>query len=524
MIELTVKGIPFGEPLDQPLLHPSGVVLLRVGERPSPAMSGPLERAGVSRLVMPSPGEELEAVRFRLAHRQIPLTQLEAGTSLQNSLYDDDRRLLLEAGVPIAAGFADSLRRRGIDHVQVRTATPMEVLELSHRLRQELRDLLDSNKAPTEATFQQAVKHLDAVQCAPAADEDFSVERLRSRIEGITEFSYTIEGSAFALEQRDTRKLAPLSAPEKEMISGTVKECLETAQELLGNFSRTRVGAGRTAAPLKSIDRIVSATLAGVIAHKDLMMLCSVESQAEDYLAAHALTTAVVSTLIGSRMGFGIAQVKSLAYGALLSDVGMTQIPRAIREKPESLDNYELARVKLHTATGLDLLSALRGLPAEVPYIVYQSHERADGSGYPCGKKDVVTHPLARIVGVADLFTAMCSNRPYREAHIPYRAMETLLHLAAKKQFNPEVVRAFLEAHSLFPVGSFVLLNDNRLARVIASNPDAFARPVIAVLSDPYGKALAVPEHLDMEARPDVSVARALPQAAQHLKDRLVGF
>ena len=103
--------------------------------------------------------------------------------------------------------------------------------------------------------------------------------------------------------------------------------------------------------------------------------------------------------------------------------------------------------------------------------------------------------------------------------------METLLQMASRKEFDANIVRAILDEQSLFPIGSLVQLADGRVARVVASNPEAATRPVIAVISDELGKVLEAPERVNLLERTDINIARPLPNTPSlSTVDGLVGF
>ena len=111
--------------------------------------------------------------------------------------------------------------------------------------------------------------------------------------------------------------------------------------------------------------------------------------------------------------------------------------------------------------------------------VAYQMHERANGSGYPRGRTIEQTHPLARIAAVADSFTALVSARPHRAGMLPYFAVEKLVRDTAKGLFDPQAVRGLLQAVSLFPIGSYVELNDGYVGRVIRSNAFDYTKPIV---------------------------------------------
>src|SRR5690606_27821163 len=102
-----------------------------------------------------------------------------------------------------------------------------------------------------------------------------------------------------------------------------------------------------------------------------------------------------------------------------------------------------------------------------------------DGSGYPRGRTAQKIHPLAKIAGVADTFTALVARRPYRPGMLPYHAMVQMLRDVGAGLYDGQIVRALLNTVSLFPIGSFVALNDGRVGRVLRSNGAFYDRPMV---------------------------------------------
>ena len=97
---------------------------------------------------------------------------------------------------------------------------------------------------------------------------------------------------------------------------------------------------------------------------------------------------------------------------------------------------------------------------------------------------------------------------------MPYAAMECIVRMARTKDLDPEIVRALLRVLTLFPIGSFVVLSDGSLARVIRRNGDLYTKPIVQMLQDPSGAT--VPQDrdeaiVDLSQRTDVSIVQALP-------------
>ncbi|MBC7318912.1 HD domain-containing protein, partial [Candidatus Bipolaricaulota bacterium] len=128
---------------------------------------------------------------------------------------------------------------------------------------------------------------------------------------------------------------------------------------------------------------------------------------------------------------------------ALLHDVGKAlYVPTDILSKPGKLTALEMALIREHPKAGYEILTRVN-FPWPVAEIVYQHHERLDGSGYPRGLKGEEILLEARILAVADVVEAMSSHRPYRPAHPLEKAFAEIRENAGKL-YDPDVVEACL--------------------------------------------------------------------------------
>jgi HD-GYP domain-containing protein (c-di-GMP phosphodiesterase class II) len=140
--------------------------------------------------------------------------------------------------------------------------------------------------------------------------------------------------------------------------------------------------------------------------------------------------------------------------------------------------------------------------------VVYQMHERANGSGYPRGRQANQIHDLAKIAAVADVFVALTSERPHRPGMMPYYALERILRGVKDGLYDAAVVRALLKTVSLFPVGSFVSLTDGRTGKVVRANGEHYARPVVLAWDD--ADSIGTQAVVDLSKDDDVSVHAAI--------------
>ncbi len=173
-----------------------------------------------------------------------------------------------------------------------------------------------------------------------------------------------------------------------------------------------------------------------------LEALGSALDKRDNETAGHSRRVTQYSLEIARLMGLGEEQLKQIARGAYLHDIGKIGTPDAILLKPGKLTPEEKAIMEEHAREGYDLVGRIPFLAASAE-IVLTHQERYDGTGYPQGLLGDEIPLGARIFSVADTLDAMTSDRPYRRA-LPYSVAREEILRESGKQFDPEVVQAFL--------------------------------------------------------------------------------
>lgn len=158
--------------------------------------------------------------------------------------------------------------------------------------------------------------------------------------------------------------------------------------------------------------------------------------------AGHSQRVALFSIEILTRMHGTRQQIKNLAMGAWLHDIGKLAIPDAILLKPGALTEKERRIIEGHVRIGYDLVKRIAFL-ADASEIILAHHERWNGSGYPRGLKENDIPLNARVFAVADSFDAMTSDRPYHAA-LPFQAARDEIEHMAGIQFDSQVASVFL--------------------------------------------------------------------------------
>jgi HD-GYP domain-containing protein (c-di-GMP phosphodiesterase class II) len=160
------------------------------------------------------------------------------------------------------------------------------------------------------------------------------------------------------------------------------------------------------------------------------------------YTHGHSALVAEWSVRIGLRMGLKPAELRRLAQGALLNDIGKIGVPDHILNKPGPLDDEEWFWIKQHPIMGAEIVRQARSLHQTIPAI-HHHHERLDGQGYPDQLEGQDIPLEARIVAVADVWDAIRSDRAYRPGWPIDQALD---HMIAGRgfHFDPRCLDAFL--------------------------------------------------------------------------------
>jgi len=155
----------------------------------------------------------------------------------------------------------------------------------------------------------------------------------------------------------------------------------------------------------------------------------------------HTVQVAHLAQLVAQSLGLDAVACSNVRAAGLAHDLGLIFIPDAIVNKPGPLDEGELARVRQHPAIGAEILAGFPGLETAVPAVLHH-HERWDGTGYPDGLAAEAIPIEARILAVADAFSAMTTRRLYADP-LTLEEASRELDLNAGTQFDPACVEAF---------------------------------------------------------------------------------
>jgi HD-GYP domain-containing protein (c-di-GMP phosphodiesterase class II) len=228
------------------------------------------------------------------------------------------------------------------------------------------------------------------------------------------------------------------------------------------------------------------------------------------YHLRHPVNTAVLSILLGRRLGLSRGEQLDLGLCALACDVGMRKLPHDLLQKTAPLTPDELEAIHRHPVT-----SALDAL--KVPHLdqaacrriraCLEQHMERGGGGYPAVPEWGSLHLFSRIIGIADSYDAMIRDQPWRPAMLQDRALGQMASEAGKR-LEPALVATFADLVGRYPVGTVVLLQTGEVA-VVYSPPesdDHDLRPVVRLLTAPSGGKFREEALVDLRDRTPAGV------------------
>jgi HD-GYP domain-containing protein (c-di-GMP phosphodiesterase class II) len=260
----------------------------------------------------------------------------------------------------------------------------------------------------------------------------------------------------------------------------------------------------------EKIDAVVNLLLERLRDGKnEMIQLILMGGRIERKIAAGVINVTILSTIMGTVLKFTSHRLIQLATGALLHDIGMIKVPKAILQKKEKLTPEELNQIRTHPIHSYRLISKELKYPDEIGLIALQHHEHWDGQGYPRKMKGEDINLAARIVAVADSYIAMINNRPHRSSIIGYSAMKNVLNDNGR-HFDPKILKVFLESMGIYPIGSIVQLNNSAIGRVVQTHMEAPLRPTVELIIDEYGNKLGEREVVDLLSKKGTFIVKAV--------------
>jgi len=276
-------------------------------------------------------------------------------------------------------------------------------------------------------------------------------------------------------------------------------------------FKDTDLGKGRVILPDigKNFRDIFGSIMTDLSSRPNIVVNLTNIHSLDSYLFQHSVNVAILAGIIGTAKGLNRLQLEELGVGALLFDIGMTKMPDKILKQAGKLSEQEEKLLHSHPMEGFEILRKYHDISIVSAHCALQHHERFNGSGYPRKLKQNEIHLYGQIVGLADMYDALVSPRPYRKRYTNSEAIE-FLFAAGGTYFDHDLIKLFCSHISIYPIASMLLLNTGQTVVVVSNSELALHRPIVRVIKEADGQVPKTPYELDLKNELHITIVKEI--------------
>ena len=264
------------------------------------------------------------------------------------------------------------------------------------------------------------------------------------------------------------------------------------------------IGGGAVAGIVEEINASVAENAAAIISLARIR-------DSDSFTYAHSVAVCALMANLARRMDMDAGAQQELGIAGLLHDVGKMLIPKEILNKPGRLTDAETEVMRGHVTRGHELLKKGGNLPQAALEVCLSHHEKIDGTGYPDKLAGPQIGLAARMGAVCDVYDAVTSNRPYKEAWSPAECLASMF--TWQGHFDEDILSLFIRSVGIYPVGSLVRMRSGRLGVVVEQYEADLTKPTVRIFHCIATGARLTPQDLVLsDGQSDAIVAREQPR------------
>lgn len=249
---------------------------------------------------------------------------------------------------------------------------------------------------------------------------------------------------------------------------------------------------------VQKVKEAVEPMIDSVIRNPDACIWLARMKQQDQYIYQHSLGTSIWAVALGRQFGLPKKDLRSLAIGGLLFDIGKLQLDKTMLQANRRLTSKESREMKKHVEVGIRLLKEGGVVDRDILDMISFHHERYNGTGYPQGLLKDEIPVFGRIAAIVDCYDAITSDRIYASA-MPASLAIRQLYNWKDVYFQAEIVEGFIQAIGIYPAGTVIELTSGEVAIVVAASRTRRLRPEIMLLLNSNKEPLSEMEFIDMK-------------------------
>ncbi len=296
------------------------------------------------------------------------------------------------------------------------------------------------------------------------------------------------------LAQADSASKIALHTDIHQEAVRAIKICASSKQAVTSMFHEARMGKA-----LSSDDAlpIVEEISTSVTRNPGALIGLARLKDKDDYTYMHSVAVCALMVSLARQLGLDAMQTRQAGLAGLLHDIGKMMIPLNILNKPGKLTDAEFEKMKSHPDEGHKMLLEGSGIGEVALDVCLHHHEKVDGSGYPERLTDAQISLYAKMGAVCDVYDAITSNRPYKNGWEPAESIRKMAEWS-KGHFDTAIFHAFVKSVGIYPVGSLVRLESDRLGVIIEQTEKSLLTPRVKVFFSIKSNSRVAPEILDL--------------------------
>ncbi len=229
---------------------------------------------------------------------------------------------------------------------------------------------------------------------------------------------------------------------------------------------------------IEALEPMADKMIASIERNKDTLISLARMKTKDDYTFMHSVSVSGLMIAFARSNGMDEASIREVAVGGLLHDIGKMITPNEILNKPGKLTDDEFVIMRNHVIESRSLLQDRTDLTQNIQDVIYQHHEKIDGSGYPLKLKAEQISTVGKMSAIVDIYDALTSIRVYKTAWEPSVTLKKMMQWTDNHLDKEQMVR-FIRCLGIYPVGTLVEMDSGRIGIVLDQHEGNLIRPKV---------------------------------------------